>query len=211
MSREYHDMTNPFGMDESCTNCPALVSNRDGIVHGYGDVAADFLFILNRPRSSATKKDHPLGAPHSQPSLYSLLEECGFLHAGEHDSMPPVLDNAYVTHRTRCRHPEREATPDEVRNCSPFLTAEIRSINPDILIPCGDEVLRDIVEEYSRRDPQSVAVDDHLGQEIRGRGFEIIPLQQPEDMNDSEYSLSIESIRSTIERDYRQTKGRQGR
>ena len=42
-------LSNPFGMDESCRNCPALCETRDSVVHGYGDVTADFVGIVDDP------------------------------------------------------------------------------------------------------------------------------------------------------------------
>ena len=40
---------NPFGMDEDCRNCPNLCDARTNVVHGYGDVGADFLFVGEAP------------------------------------------------------------------------------------------------------------------------------------------------------------------
>lgn len=211
MSPPQEQMTNPYGMDTDCTNCPDLVEHRAGIVHGYGDVTADFLFIRDRPLSGAVSRGHPLGNPDDPGSLYDIVDRCGFLDFDEPGAESPILRNAYVTHRTRCRHPDREATEEEISNCNPFLTAEIRSINPEILVPIDDPTVPSIVAEYSREDPTAISATDHHGQEIRGRGFEIVPIQTPESMDGREIESTVTSLSSILDRDYRQTKGRRRR
>ena len=50
-------------MDEECRNCPALCETRTQVVHGYGDVAADFLFVGERPTASADELGVPFASP----------------------------------------------------------------------------------------------------------------------------------------------------
>jgi len=39
------ELSNPFSMDTECQNCPALADCREQVVHGYGDVGAEFVFV----------------------------------------------------------------------------------------------------------------------------------------------------------------------
>lgn len=201
-------MRNPFGMDEGCTNCDALTASRQHIVHGYGDVTAEFVFVRESPTPAADTGGHPLadGDP-----LRPMLERAGFLPGETDDEGVPVLDNAFLTHITRCRHPERPATAEEVRACDPFLTAEIRSINPEIIIPVGQRALVALGDEYLSTSLDDLDVDAVHAESIRGRGFEILPLRGNEERTEADIAAFLDALDATMGRDYRQTKGRRRR
>lgn len=202
-------MRNPFGMDESCRNCPALAAERTAIVHGYGDVAADFLFVADAPTRSADRANHPLASNADGYALVDLLDASGFTR-GRPDG-PPRLDNAFVTHLTRCRHPDRPATNEEVAECKPFLNAELRSINPQLIVPVGSRPLDGLVAEHTTEDPGAITLPETHARSIRGRGFELLPTIAPASMNDGQFEQFIDAVESTLGRDYRQTKGRRDR
>ena len=196
-------MVNPFGMDERCTNCPALVEERSHIVHGYGDVTAEFFFVLESPTPAADASGDPL---HGQ--LCDILDRLGFLQTGED---PPRLENAFITHLTRCRHTARGPHDREIRTCDPFLTAELRSINPEIIVPIGERVLRVIAEEHTTTDPSSLDIRAVHAEPLRGRGFELVPMIELDSLTDEHVEDFVATMSETLGRDYRQTKGRQGR
>lgn len=212
MSRRQERMVNPFGMDPSCTTCPELAEARTTLVHGYGDVTAEFLFIRARPPAIVDDGAHPLTAdPDVDYPLIDVLDTLGFLPDEVDEAGKPRLENAFLTHLTRCRHPERDATDAEIGNCAAFLTADIRSINPELLVPIGTRPLDSILAEYSTTDPSAVTIEDAHGTEIRGRGFEICPMLEPATMDAAAYETFIDTMTTTLDRDYRQTKGRRGR
>ena len=200
-------MMNPFGMDESCPNCPPLVEARSRVVHGFGDVLAEFLFVKEAPSAEADAGAPPLGH-HRGYGLDTVLDRLGFLD-GSAD--PPTLTSAFVTHLTRCRHPDRPATDTEINTCEPFLNAEIRSINPEILVPIGQRALEHIAKEYTTEQPDALDAFEVHAQEIRGRGFELVPMVAESDLTEERFETFIEAMEQTLSRDYRQTKGRQGR
>ncbi len=49
MDAHQESKSNPFGMDEECQNCPALCETRENVVHGYGDVGAEFIVLGDSP------------------------------------------------------------------------------------------------------------------------------------------------------------------
>ena len=218
MDANQEEPANPFGMDEGCTKCAALCESRERIVHGYGDVGADFLFVGDRPGAGADRSGVPLlvtaataGDPGIEPSrLRSMLERVDLVDP-ESPTVDPAVENAFFTGLTRCHHPDRGPTDEEIANCDPFLTAEIRMINPEILIPVGERALRVLAAEYTTRDPAELDVVACHAEELRGRGFELLAMQAPDVAGEDGREAWLEAFSTLLGRDYRQTKGRRGR
>lgn len=204
-------MSNPYGMDPECTRCPALVDTRDHIVHGYGDVGADFLFVAEQPEPTADRTGIPVSDTEEPRGLTRFLAASGFVREEVDEAGDPVLADAFVTHLTRCRHPDRAPTPEEIEACDAFLTAELRTINPEILVPLGERVLSVLGDEYTTSLSDPWDLDDLHATELRGRGFELIPLEAPSRMDEAQFETAIDRFDRTRDRDYRQTKGRRGR
>ena len=210
MDANQQSRKNPFGMDEECRNCPALCETRTHVVHGYGDVGADFLFVLEGPSPGTDETGIPLAADELGTSLRRLLERLGLCDATS-DPDRPELVNAYVTHLTRCREPNRGPTDEEITTCEPYLNAEIRMINPEIIVPVGERALREIGEEYTTTPVADLEIEAHHGESIRGRGFELVPMLDPTVQSDDERQAWLEAFAMLMASDYRQTKGRQER
>lgn len=200
---------NPFGMDEQCTNCPELCETREEIAHGYGDVAAEFVFVGEHPTEGADRTGIPFSGDEHGEALQDVLRALEFAH--QEPGEEPDLENAYLTLLTRCRHPDRAPTDREIENCEAYLSSEIRMINPEIIVPVGERALREIAAEYTRDDPEAFEIESYNGEEIRGRGFEIVPMIDPAEATDEQREAFLESFSELLGRDYRQTKGRRGR
>jgi uracil-DNA glycosylase family 4 len=210
MDAEDRVRRNPYGMDEGCERCPELCTRREQIVHGYGDTEADFLFVGERPADAAETAGIPLVGSEAGRRLQDLLGHLGLNH-----SLPtatePELENAFLTLLTRCRHPEREPTAAEITNCEDYLTAEIRMINPEILVPVGERALRTLAEEYTTTPSADLSLPAYHGRSIRGRGFELVPMVDPAEQTDAQFEAFLDSFEALMARDYRQTKGRRER
>ena len=205
---EQPEMANPFGMDESCPACPELVEHRERVVHGYGDVAADFMFIGEAP-SVAMAAGNAIGD--ADDPLRLLLDRLGFISSECDESGSPRLTNAYLTHLTRCRHPDRPPSASEIEQCAAFLSAEIRMINPELLIPIGERVLQVLAEDHTTKDPETLELPAHHAEAIRGRGFEVLPMCDRPALSEARRVEFIDAMEAVMGRDYRQTKGRRGR
>ncbi|MGM0605910.1 MAG: uracil-DNA glycosylase [Halobacteriota archaeon] len=198
-------------MDEACTNCEALCAVRETVVHGYGDVGGEFLFVGERPTAGAERTGIPFTGDAAGRRLQWILGELGFARSPP-DTAIPDLQNAYLTYLTRCRHPDREPTDGEVDTCEPFLNAEIRMVNPQLLVPIGERTLRALATEYTTSPPDSFDIDDAHARTVRGRGFELLPMKKLTDQTDDDTAAFVEHVQETVfTRDYRQTKGRQSR
>ncbi|MFB6138412.1 MAG: uracil-DNA glycosylase family protein [Halobacteriaceae archaeon] len=210
MDAEQRSRRNPFGMDEGCARCDELCATRERVLHGYGDVAADFLFVDGAPTAGAERTGVPLTGDERGERVQHLL---GLL--GLSNSLPsaaePELENTYLTHVARCRHPERGPADAEVRNCEPYLSSEVRMINPEVIVPVGELALREVGVEYTTRPVADLDVADHHATSIRGRGFELVPMRDPASMTDAQFDAFLDHFEALMARDYRQTKGRRSR
>ena len=211
MDANQQEFNNPFGMDTECENCPELCGERERVVHGYGDVGAEFLVVGTRPTAAAEANGVPFTGTDGGERVQSIFADLGFVRSSP-DAAEPDVQNIFFTGLTRCRHPDREPTDREVDNCEPFLNAEIRMINPQIIIPVGERPLRELALEYTTRRPDSFDVDAEHATTIRGRGFELVPMKAPTELTDADATAFREHMRENVlSRDYRQTKGRQSR
>nr|WP_267647206.1 uracil-DNA glycosylase [Halolamina litorea] len=198
-------------MDEDCRNCPALADCRERVVHGYGDAGAEFVFVGEGPSAGAEATGVPFTGDPAGERVQRILGELGFSRSPA-DSPEPDLQNVYLTYLSRCRHPDRDATDEEVRTCEPFLNAELRMINPEIIVPVGTRALRELAIEYTTRAPESFDAADEHATTVRGRGFELVPMLLPEEQTDEQETAFVEHLTENVfPRDYRQTKGRRSR
>ncbi len=206
MDANQESRRNPFGMDEECPNCPALVETRERVVHGYGDVGADFLFVGEMPGVAADREGVPFAG---SDRFFEILADLGLVDGETEEG--PAVENAFLTSLTRCRHPDRAPTDEEILNCEPFLNAEVRMINPEILVPVGRRALRELAAEHTTTPAEEFdAAADHAST-IRGRGFELVPMVDPAAMTDEQATAFVEHFLDLMDSDYRQTKGRRGR
>nr|WP_092893021.1 uracil-DNA glycosylase [Halopelagius inordinatus] len=198
-------------MDEGCTNCPELCETRTSIAHGYGDVGAEFLFVAEQPSEGADRTGVPFTGDAEGEKLQAVLGELGFSRSPP-DSERPDLQNVFLTYLTRCRNPDRPPTDEEVLTCEPYLNAEIRMINPEIIVPVGQRALEALAIDYTTRRPDSFDVDEEHATTIRGRGFELVPMVELDRQTDEQSEAFVDHLlESVFARDYRQTKGRRGR
>ncbi|TYT62263.1 uracil-DNA glycosylase [Natrialba swarupiae] len=205
-------------MDEECRNCPALCETRTQVVHGYGDVGADFLFVGERPSAAADDVGVPLvanagddtGDEGEGDGLRRILERLALCDATS-PADRPKLENVYLTNLTRCRDPERSPTDEEIDNCEPYLNAEIRMINPEVLIPVGERALAEIATEYTTTPASELVFPDVHATTIRGRGFALVPMLEARSQTDEQTQAWVEHFAALMASDYRQTKGRRER
>ena len=210
MDANQEQVANPYGMDEDCRNCDALCETRAQVVHGYGDVGADFMCIGEAPGEGADRTGHPFTGDPAGERLQDILGALGFASSPP-DSTAPELDNVYLTYLTRCRHPDRGPSDDEVLNCEGFLTAEVRMINPEIIVPVGQRPLEALAFEYTTTSPEEFDVERDHATTVRGRGFELVPMVAPDELSAEQRTAFEKQLSDLLGRDYRQTKGRRSR
>lgn len=129
----------PHPLAASCTRCPALVANRQRIVHGYGDVPARTLFVGEAPGYlGADRTGVPFTGDRSGRRLQALLIAVGLSLEVDPAVERPVLRDAYVTNVVRCNPPaNRNPTAAEVASCTPYLHTEIMRVRPQVVVALG--------------------------------------------------------------------------
>ena len=206
MDAHQGEFENPFGMDEDCTNCPALCETRTQVVHGYGDVGADFVAIGEGPGPDADESGVPFAG--DQDLVLRMFEAVGLVE--NPTAAEPDLEELYLTYVTRCHHPERSATDEEVRSCEGYRSSELRMINPEIIVPVGQRALEALAFQYTTKSESDLDVDELHATTLRGRGFELVPMKAPADQTDADTEAFVSHFADLLGTDYRQTKGRQG-
>ena len=206
MDAEQDALANPFGMDEACERCPELCETRRQVVHGYGDVGADFVVLGDAPSAGADESGVPFTG--DDRLVLDVFARLGFVD--DPDAEEPDVDDVYLTSLTRCYHPERSATDAEVDNCEAYLSSELRMINPEIIVPVGQRALECLAFEYTTERAGDLDVAESHATTLRGRGFELVPMLDPADQSDEDTVAFVEHLAELLGTDYRQTKGRQG-
>jgi uracil-DNA glycosylase family 4 len=109
-----------------CERCSALRESRSRIVNGVGPADADLLFVGEAPGEQEDREGEPF-VGRSGDVLDDALRENGLARA-----------DVRITNCVRCRPPDnRDPTGEELANCRGYLDAEIRQVDPALLITLG--------------------------------------------------------------------------
>ena len=108
-----------------CRRC-ALARTRRNIVFGVGNPEADLMFIGEAPGADEDRLGEPfVGAAGRRLDRW--------IHA-----LGLTREQVYIANVLKCRPPRnRDPMPDEIERCSPFLHAQIRAIEPRVIVALG--------------------------------------------------------------------------
>ncbi len=137
-------MQTPAPFDPECRLCPRLVSYRNAERRAYpdyfnapvppfGDPKGRLLIVGLAPGfHGANATGRPFTGDHAGLILYRNLFEFGFASKAESVSRDDglVLTNCRITNSVKCVPPENKPLPGEIRLCSRYLVAEMRSLPP---------------------------------------------------------------------------------
>lgn len=108
-----------------CRRCP-LARTRNSIVFGVGSPEADIMFVGEAPGADEDRQGEPFVGRAGQ-LLNRWLEQLGLRR-----------QDVYIANVLKCRPPgNRDPKPEEVDRCSPFLQAQIRAIEPKVIVALG--------------------------------------------------------------------------
>ena len=113
------------GQISSCMDCN-LSQHRTRAVPGEGPKDADLMFIGEGPGYNEDQQGRPFVG---QAGLYleELLASIGF-----------TRDDVYITNMVKCRPPSnRDPFPGEIKACSKYLDAQIKLIQPRVIVTLG--------------------------------------------------------------------------
>jgi uracil-DNA glycosylase family 4 len=108
-----------------CHRCP-LAATRRNIVFGVGNPDADLMFVGEAPGAEEDRLGEPFVGAAGQ-RLDQWITHLGLRR-----------DQVYIANVLKCRPPgNRDPQPLEIERCSPFLHAQIRAIEPKVIVALG--------------------------------------------------------------------------
>lgn len=123
--KEYKDMNEIRTAVENCKLCP-LHKTRKNVVFGTGNERASLVFIGEAPGVEEDEQGLPFVGKAGQ-KLTQIIQAIGL-----------TREEVYITNVLKCRPPNnRNPLPEEIRNCEPYLIAQLKLIKPQTICALG--------------------------------------------------------------------------
>jgi uracil-DNA glycosylase len=117
-----------------CTRC-RLHESRTQVVFGQGDPHADLMVVGEAPGFHEDRQGIPFVGPSGQ-LLNRLLEGIGLRR-----------EDVYICNVVKSRPPQnRDPQPDEIAACRPWLDAQIRLVDPKVVVTLGNFAAKTLLE-----------------------------------------------------------------
>jgi DNA polymerase len=117
-----------------CTRC-RLYQSRTQVVFGQGDPNADLMFVGEAPGFHEDRQGIPFVGPSGQ-LLNRLLEGIGLRR-----------QDVYICNVVKSRPPQnRDPQPDEIAACRPWLDAQVRLVDPKVVVTLGNFAAKTLLE-----------------------------------------------------------------
>ena len=117
-----------------CTRC-RLSQSRTQVVFGQGDPNADLMFVGEAPGFHEDRQGIPFVGPSGQ-LLNRLLEGIGLRR-----------QDVYICNAIKSRPPNnRDPLPDEIAACRPWLDAQVRLVDPKVVVTLGNFAAKTLLE-----------------------------------------------------------------
>ncbi len=118
-----------------CTRCALHALGRRQIVFGAGNPGADLMFVGEAPGADEDIQGEPFVGRAGQ-LLTKIIEAIGLSRA-----------DVYIANVLKCRPPgNRNPEPAEVSSCRPFLSRQIDSIRPKVIVALGTFAAHTLLE-----------------------------------------------------------------
>jgi uracil-DNA glycosylase family 4 len=118
-----------------CKRC-RLHEGRTHIVFGVGNPKAELCFVGEGPGADEDARGEPFVGRAGQ-LLDKMIEAMGFQR-----------QDVYICNVVKCRPPgNRAPEPDEMATCSPFLRAQLRAIQPKVIVVLGKTAAQALLED----------------------------------------------------------------
>lgn len=118
-----------------CKKCP-LAKGRTNVVFGHGPVPCDLMLIGEAPGADEDLQGLPFVGRAGQ-LLTQILASVGIKRP----------DDIYIANTVKCRPPENRAPlGDEQAACWPYLEAQIKYVNPKIVLLAGSPAVKAVLK-----------------------------------------------------------------
>jgi uracil-DNA glycosylase len=115
-----------------CVKCPNLSTSRKNVVWGVGDIHSPLMFVGEAPGADEDEQGEPF-VGRAGGLLTKIIEAMGFSR-----------ETVYIANILKCRPDtpgqsagNRPPTPEEIKNCLPYLNAQIDLIQPKAIVALG--------------------------------------------------------------------------
>jgi DNA polymerase len=116
----------------ACVKCPHLVSSRNSVVFGVGDIHAALMFVGEAPGADEDRQGEPFVGAAGQ-LLTRIIKTMGY-----------TRENVYIANVLKCRPDmpagasgNRKPTGEEMKTCLPYLLEQIEIIRPKVIVGLG--------------------------------------------------------------------------
>jgi len=155
---QFHSVTQVNAAIVTCEKCPRLRAYCVTVAHekrrafreqdywgkplpGFGDADARLLIVGLAPAAhGGNRTGRMFTGDRSGNFLYAALHRAGFANqpiATARDDGLKLID-AYITAAGRCAPPDNKPTPEELNNCRPYLSEELRLLKRvDVIVALG--------------------------------------------------------------------------
>ena len=134
MSQQTSELEQLAAQAATCTRC-RLHQGRTQVVFGQGDANADLMLVGEAPGFHEDRQGLPFVGPSGQ-LLNRLLEGIGLRR-----------QDVYIANVVKSRPPRnRDPEPDEIAACRPWLDAQIRLVDPKVVVTLGNFAARTLLE-----------------------------------------------------------------
>lgn len=117
---------------KTCTKCPHLVAARTQVVFGIGNRQADLLFVGEAPGAEEDVQGEP------------FVGKCSALLTKIIEAMGLTRESVFISNVLKCRPNmpageagNRKPKSEEMATCLPWLTAQIRLVQPKVIVALG--------------------------------------------------------------------------
>ncbi len=118
-----------------CTRC-GLHKGRKNIVFGEGNPKAVIVFVGEGPGQEEDIEGRPFVGAAGQLLTDIIVKGMGL-----------TREEVYICNIVKCRPPNnRNPEPDEINSCEPFLTGQLRAINPRVIVALGNVAAKTLLK-----------------------------------------------------------------
>jgi uracil-DNA glycosylase len=155
----------------NCRKCPRLVRYREDVartkrrayrewtywgrpVPAFGDPKADLVLIGLAPAAhGANRTGRMFTGDRSGDFLYEQLYRAGFANQPQSKRLNDglALHGALVSAAVRCAPPDNKPSPEEIRNCLPYLEQELALVEPRVILALGAIALNAYLDLLKRK------------------------------------------------------------
>ncbi len=149
--------------NQDCKQCPRLADFLGDVKHKYPDYHAQPVAPFGDPKArllvvglapgmhGANATGRPFTGDYAGLLLYQALYDFGYSNQLQSTSLADglSLNNCRITNAVKCLPPQNKPTGDEIKQCNPYLAAEIKTLPPQsVILALGNIAHQAVLRAY---------------------------------------------------------------